>query len=610
MGSHRPTEPARQESKVLRVGDVLDSRYRITGVLGSGGMGCVYRAEHVAIGRPVALKLLHPEVENIEGIPQRFEREAFAIGRVDHPNCVNVSDFGQLEDGTLYMALEVLDGAPLFDLIAQEHRLPWRRALHIGRHVLHALAHAHKAGIVHRDIKPENVILVEEAGDPDFAKILDFGIAKLFDNAQVDAENPGLTQLGVVIGTPTYMAPEQAFGQPVDGRADLYSLSIMLFEMIAGVPPFEADQAVALLAMHTSSEVPAIADVAPEVRVPRSVEALIRKGLEKKREDRPGSAQEYISAIDRLLATEHETGATARDDSASLTAQMRAGAESLRESLAPAVAKTVQTAVEFPRNRTRKELFSGFAVGLFLFTIIVALFGAEGPDYLPTRSRLPLVTPKHGPEAEAAAEMLEKGQPKEAAAFLQSKKTASDDPYAQLVLGHAHASAQRNVAAMEAYRRAISLERDLAKDKLLRTNLDLMRKKEDPRVYDAAVDLMATLIREADDDTAADELIEMTSSGTSVRARHRAIQVADELGLGDRINRLESYILDLEQGSTCGDRRDAVANLRALGDKRAIPALRKAKTRTRTEGLLKRKTNANACLSRDASEAIEYLESV
>ncbi|MGB5813163.1 MAG: serine/threonine-protein kinase, partial [Polyangiales bacterium] len=256
----------------------MDGRYRITGVLGSGGMGCVYRAEHIAIRRPLALKFLHPEVEGIDEISERFKREAFAIGRMDHPNCVNVSDFGQLEDGTLYMVLEVLDGVPLFDLLEHVDRIHWRRALHIARHVLSALGYAHETGIVHRDVKPENVILVDQDGDSDFAKILDFGIAKLFDDAQVEAGNPGLTQLGVTIGTPTYIAPEQAFGQPVDARADLYSLSVMLFEMIAGEPPFECDDVLALLTMQATAEAPRVADVAPGVCIPGEVEALIRMG--------------------------------------------------------------------------------------------------------------------------------------------------------------------------------------------------------------------------------------------------------------------------------------------------------------------------------------------
>jgi serine/threonine protein kinase len=422
-------------------------------------MGCVYLAEHIAIRRPLALKLLHPEVEGIDGIGERFQREAFAIGRVDHPNCVNVSDFGQLEDGTLYMVLEVLDGVSLFDLLDTEHRLGWRRALHIARHVSSALAYAHDAGIVHRDVKPENVILVEQDGDRDFAKILDFGIAKLFDDAHVEAGVTGLTQLGVTIGTPTYIAPEQAFGQPIDARADLYSLSVMLFEMIAGVPPFEADVVIALLTMHATAEVPRFRDVAPEVRVPPDVEAMIRRGLEKKTEDRIQSAVEYIAQIDEALG---------------------------RESLAPG-------------------------------------FPPPEPDWEdPNRP-----------------------------SWVEDARTKVQD--VQRTLRPVVAGAVKEVRAILKHR----------------------SRKEILGIVAGVVALFAVAFAS------------LVSSGP-----------------------LDSYILDLEHGDTCAERKNAVAKLRALGDKRAIPALREAQNRRRTVGLLRRKTNANACLRADAEEAVQHLESL
>lgn len=581
-------------------------------------MGCVYLAEHIAIRRPLALKLLHPEVEGIDGISERFQREAFAIGRVDHPNCVNVSDFGQLQDGTLYMVLEVLDGVPLFDLLDEKRRLGWKRSLHIARHVLSALAYAHEAGIVHRDVKPENVILVEQDGDLDFAKILDFGIAKLFDDAHVEAGSPGLTQLGVTIGTPTYIAPEQAFGQPVDARADLYSLSVMLFEMIAGVPPFEAEEVLTLLTMHATAEVPRIRELAPGVQVPGEVEAMIRKGLEKKQEDRIQSAVEYIAQIDEALVREslaHDStspgGAPDVLDRISWVEGVRAKAQDARKTLVPMVARAVTEVQAIPKRRSRKDVIGVGTVVVALLTVLLVAFGSSGPDYLPTRTHLPLVSPKHGPEAETAAGMLEQGQPKEAAAYLRSQGSkVRKEPYAQLVLGHAHANAQRNLEALQAYARAIALEQSLSKDKLLRTNLDLMLGKNEPRVVDAALDLLGALVREANDGDAEEQLVRIASLHGTLHTRQRAMAVADAVGLGDQIDRFNSYMLDLKQGNSCADRKGAVANLRALGDKRAIPVLRQAKSRTRTEGLLKRRTNANACLKTDAEEAIQYLKSL
>ncbi|MEM7437877.1 MAG: serine/threonine-protein kinase, partial [Myxococcota bacterium] len=308
-GSEAPALEPNPETYTPQIGDTLDSRYQITGVLGSGGMGCVYLAVHVSIQRACALKLLHPEVGEVEEVIKRFEREAFAIGRMDHPNCVKVSDFGKLDGGTLYMVLELLDGVLLFDLLERQGQLGWRRALHIARHVLSALEYAHAAGIVHRDIKPENVILVEQDDDQDFAKIVDFGIAKLMEedvtpegDTLMMVNDAKLTQQGVTIGTPTYIAPEQAYGLAIDGRADLYALSVMLYEMIAGEPPFDADDVGALLRMHISAKVLPFAEVAPFVEVPKEVERLIFHGLEKNVDKRIASATEYIARIDAILA--------------------------------------------------------------------------------------------------------------------------------------------------------------------------------------------------------------------------------------------------------------------------------------------------------------------
>ncbi|HZJ72368.1 MAG TPA: serine/threonine-protein kinase, partial [Planctomycetota bacterium] len=187
----------KDEAATEKIGTVIDKRYQITGLLGRGGMGSVYRAEHVRLKRQVALKLLHPEFGRIAELAKRFEREAFATGRIDHPNIVTVSDFGELEDGTLYLVMELLDGRSLADVLERERKLSPRRSLHITRHVLRGLGHAHKAGVVHRDIKPENVLLVEHAGDADFAKLLDFGIAKLIGEAADHDAGDKLTQAGV-----------------------------------------------------------------------------------------------------------------------------------------------------------------------------------------------------------------------------------------------------------------------------------------------------------------------------------------------------------------------------------------------------------------------------
>jgi serine/threonine-protein kinase len=574
-------------------------------------MGCVYLAEHVAIRRPLALKLLHPEVGGIDEVTKRFEREAFAIGRVDHPNCVNVSDFGRLQDGTLYMVLELLDGVLLSDLLEQEKRLGWQRAFRIARHVLSALAYAHGAGIIHRDVKPENVILVEKDGDPDFAKILDFGIAKLYEDGKAEdvvilpSDDPKLTQLGVTIGTPTYISPEQAFGQPIDGRADLYSLSVMLYEMITGVPPFDADEVSALLRMHVSSEVPSFAEVAPDLHVPQAVESLIRDGLEKNRDDRISTAAMYIERIDELLGRHAASSATAPEPGSGLREIPSMVVSGIAASAIPAVARLV------PRTKRAKRISAAVLAVIGLAALAAFAFGPKSPEYLPRTAGLPLLPPKHGPAAEAAADLLAQGRPKEAAAYLMERhREVREEPYAQMVLGHAHASAQRNIQALAAYEKAISLEPHLAQDRLMRTNVELLLHKKAPAIVDAALEFLGMLVTKTGDRAAEDQLVDLASFSKVQRTRHKAVLVSESVGLGDRIDRLSSYLLDLELGETCPDRKEAVAKLRALGNKKAIPSLRQAKKRIRAEGLLKKKVNTNACLRVDANEAIRYLQSL
>ena len=568
-------------------------------------MGCVYLAEHVSIQRPLALKLLHPEVGEIDEVIKRFEREAFAIGRVDHPNCVKVSDFGKLDDGTFYMVLELLDGVLLFDLLEREGTIHWKRALHIARHVLRALAYAHGAGIIHRDIKPENVILVEQDGDPDFAKIVDFGIAKFHDDASTDSDtglltnDAKLTQQGVTIGTPTYIAPEQAYALPIDGRADLYSLSVMLYEMITGVPPFDADEVGKLLRMHVSARVPRFAEVAPDLDVPDAVERLILQGLEKKEDDRIGSAEEYIDRVDGILAGEREGESGLREIPLRVV-------NGFRGSLGTAVARAV------PKKKRLIQVVAAALLALGVMGALAFAFGSDLPGRLSQGAVSPFVPHAHGPEVATAAAILAEGRPREAASYLlDSSEEVREQPYAQLVLGHAQAAAERSIQSLIAYEKAVSLEPKLAKDKLMRTNVELMLNKNGPGVTDAAIEFLGMLVSTTGDGAAADQLIDLASSSKVARRRHKAVSVADEVGLGDRIDRLSSYLLDLRRGETCLQRKAAVAKLRALGNKKAIPALRKATKRVRNKGgVVKKKVNTNACLRADANEAIRYLQSL
>ncbi len=286
-----PSAPAR-----LEPGTLIAGRYRVLGFIGAGGMGAVYRAEHVHMRKTVALKLLLPEFVKVEEVVQRFEREAIAAGRIDHPNVVAASDFGKLDDGSFYLVLEYVDGTSLRALLANG-ALPAVRALHIARQTALALGAAHAAGVVHRDLKPDNIMLVPAPEGGDRVKVLDFGIARVAPPGQ-GRDSTQLTRVGVVMGTIAYMSPEQATGQAVDERADLYSLGVMLYEMIAGVVPFDAELPSQVLARQLVEAPPAL----PEGTPPPLAE-LVYALMEKKPEDRPASAQAVLERLNALTPT-------------------------------------------------------------------------------------------------------------------------------------------------------------------------------------------------------------------------------------------------------------------------------------------------------------------
>ncbi len=283
-----------------RIGTLLADRYRIDSLLGEGAMGKVYAAEHVMMHKRLAVKVLHRELTVVPELVARFEREAMAAANVDHPNIASATDFGKLEDESVFIALELVEGVCLRDAIAKGP-IPLRRALHIGRQIAAALGAAHALSIIHRDLKPENVMLVTKNGDPDFVKVLDFGVAKV----PIGDPNGGpgaITRVGTVFGTPEYIPPEQALGQPSDGRADLYSLGVMLFEMLTGVRPFTATSKVNLVGMHLSEPVPKLQERAPGLLLPDGMEALIARLMKKSASDRPDSALEVVKALDVLLS--------------------------------------------------------------------------------------------------------------------------------------------------------------------------------------------------------------------------------------------------------------------------------------------------------------------
>jgi serine/threonine protein kinase len=306
--SERPSQrPGGPESLV---GRILSGRYLIERVIGEGGMGAVYQAEHTHMHKRLAVKVLHPEMSRLSEVVARFEREAMAAAHIEHPNVAAATDFGKLDDGSFFLVLEYVEGKSLREAIAAG-RLELGRAIHVTRQIASALSRAHALGIVHRDLKPENVMLVQREDDASFVKVLDFGIAKVPVGSLIGEHKvagQALTQLGMVYGTPEYMAPEQALGQAVDLRADLYALGAMAFEMITGHRPFDHESKVTLLGMHVTAPIPRMSERAPDANIPPEIEAVITRLLSKEATARHQDAKELIEELDTVATLLAERG--------------------------------------------------------------------------------------------------------------------------------------------------------------------------------------------------------------------------------------------------------------------------------------------------------------
>jgi serine/threonine protein kinase len=529
------------ETDDLSIGSVLDGRYRIDAILGSGGMGRVYRGEHTGIGKRVAIKVLHADLSRNREAAQRFQREAIASGRLDHPNIVGVSDFGIVDQGPCYLVMEVLEGEPLGTRLEREKRLPWRDAVAILRGVLAGLAHAHERGVVHRDIKPDNVFLATKDGET-VVKILDFGIAKLYAGSPDD---PASTRAGLTVGTPAYLSPEQAVGGEIKPQSDLYSATILLFEMITGRAPFEDKDPLAMLGAHVSRTPPTIAEIAPELGVPQALEMLIQKGLVKAQDERIASANEYIGLLDSIAASfspaaasegmaaigyahTHDAltpapiatpppGTIGLHTPVPFTPQPFAAPQGMApHGAAPTVALptsnvSLGTAPPIPTNWLKVA-----AVVLGAIIVLSILFAVSGSGTQPT------TTPP--------AKLEEKVEPKKPEPKAEPKKSETKSG----------------------------------------TSKTVAKPDPKPELPPQAPNLMPPLP-------------------------------------ADKATQLKAALHDLETGKTCADRKAAIPKIVSIGDKSAVTSLKKARYRGRGGLLGIGERNANACLRKDAEAAIKAL---
>jgi serine/threonine-protein kinase len=400
-----------------RVGNVVAGKYRLEGFLSRGGMGAVYRATHVMLGKPCVVKVIRPDLVTSPELVRRFLREARAAAGLSHPNIVIVFDLGEAEDGTLYIAMELVQGRSLHDVIRQEGRIAPSRTVHLLRQVASALAQAHRQHIVHRDLKPQNLMVTRDSEGRETVKLLDFGIAKTFD------ENTELTATGLTLGTPQYMAPEQVMGGAIDHRTDLYALGVILYQMLIGEVPFTATSAPALLMKHVNDVPDPPSRRRPDLHIPAGLEAVALRCLEKEPARRFQSADEFGAALERAVADDASEAATIRlGDAATIpmsrpseshptTAPSRAATPAAPAAAttpaAPAAATPPAVPGGAPEPSTRWRAPAAGIAAIVVVSLLAWALGLFRTSAPPTGQPLPeqagVAAPRETPQAIAAA---------------------------------------------------------------------------------------------------------------------------------------------------------------------------------------------------------------
>jgi serine/threonine-protein kinase len=665
-GADGPDTPADSN-----LGRVLDGKYRLEQLLGAGGMGAVYRARHTYTGKLFAVKILHPEMSLIDEVAKRFEREARAASKLDHPNVIQVTDFGRavsaFDSGSpgsgpqLYLVMEYLEGQSLGEAIdsaaAMGRRMPLARVLSITRQMLSALSLAHSVGIVHRDLKPDNVLLVRPrntdpalaqslsgkidasipAGGDDVVKILDFGIARMTspDGDKAEAE-PALTQAGVVFGTPEYLSPEQALGQTVDGRADIYSMGVILYEMLTGKKPFMSENRVQILSMHLSTPPRPPRAVAPDAGLSPALELVVLKALAKKREDRYATASDMLAALAQVPSSAYVS------ELSQLPIPAASGEPRIFTSIRTQAVRTAERVQDTLRGpgvgrllRSRGVQIGGGAVVLLALVAVGLVLrgrgtpaGGETPAPAGQVVAAPAPPPEPPPaDVEATLRQVEglvASQPDEAVKKLSPLlKRNPKHVRLRMVLAGANLQLGRHAAAVDHFAAALALDPTLADNVRVLTSLRTLALEGSARV--AAVTLLGKVAGEA----ARPLLVRLAKKEPDPAVRAAAQQAlparAEEPGEAgedkdrDRDDGDDDLPADLprdragleellKEGKTCKRRRLAVLALRELADPEALPALEKAQKRYYREFIFTR--NANQCLLKDAKKTIKHLRKI
>ncbi|MCB9650276.1 MAG: protein kinase [Deltaproteobacteria bacterium] len=508
--------------QTLPPGTVIDGRYQVLSILGRGAMGTVYLAEHLGIGRQMALKVLHPEMGLSPALRERFNREARSTARLEHPSIVQVTDFGSTEIGAPYMVMELVRGRQLSMLSADE--VSFDRAIALMQQVLRALEHAHARGVVHRDLKPDNLMLVEREGE-DEVKILDFGLAVLLR----PEGHPRITQAGAIFGTPRYMSPEQASGEPVDHRSDLYSVAVMLTEVLTGAVLFDGNSAAEVLGKQVTME--------PHFELPYAsgwnagaLQVVLKKGLSKHPRDRHQDARAFRKAI-----------------------------TACRQNKVPETELSMAEVALVKRpNRTVRWVAAAAAVVVIAAVAIGAL---SRPDLEPLQAA---VAKGDLDEATELAHRLLDANPRDARVHLW--------------MGNVDFARHDVRDAVLSYQKALELGSEVAGDAHFALSVRSMVESDDPNLESMVAHLARYGGKEA-----APLLAHVARKATPWPVRRTAYEGLERIGSFADLDRVDYLAGQLEDNNTrtCNIRMWYVERLIDLADPRAVPALEREAARRR-----------------------------
>lgn len=585
------TDSAAPYSHSQWIGQIVAERYLVHRLLGEGGMGAVYEAEHIHMKKRVALKVLHGEMLAHQEVVARFEREAVAAARIQHPSVVTAMDFGRLTGGAFYLVLEYVEGRSLFQVLEEQGALPSNRVFRILIQINAALIAAHEAGIIHRDLKPENIMLVD-TGEDDFVKILDFGIAKLYDDEQREGAGR-LTRAGALFGTPAYMSPEQARGQTVDARADLYALGLIGYEMLSGRRAFDGEDVMAVLTAQLNDRPEPLSS-----SVPPALAQLIFRLLEKDPDKRPASAQELgevlhqISEMMDYSLPPPRTSAGTRLDrgrgshsgrrSSSGALSGSSGALSGTDSSSDEPASSLQAAALqalSPKKRRSSlwvplvTLLCGLGLGLlvvFLLPVFLPGWGLSAEAVQLEEERL-LQEARAGDReklAELRKKMSEQG---ESETGELSPEELERETLRWMALGRGYRIIRHYTASLQAYQRAVEQDPHLALDSELLADVRIALEQRD--TVEQALEFAQTHLGSAGADLIYDVWRDHLGQPGMTAVVARAQRLVRDRSLREQASPALQVALDLERAKVCAEYREILPRAVETADERSLQKL-------------------------------------